>query len=238
MRTALTCLCLCGHVEAEITPGLARSSHERMVRVLAEVAGRTGGEHPYLGDSEARGLEQQLSALPADASVQARSSLNYRLGIALLYLGRERQAIARLEAARSLYTALPERDPAVASELDFRLGLAYLRLGETENCCLRFTPDSCILPIRAGGVHKVEEGSRRAAAHFREVLGDAPPGSRQWMQARWLLNIASMTLGEHPDSLPPDLLIPLEAFRSEEEFPRLLNIAPRLGVDTFGLSGG
>ena len=58
------------------------------------------------------------------------------------------------------------------------------------------------------------------------------------MQARWLLNIASMTLGEHPNSLPPDLLIPLQAFQSEEEFPWLLNIAPPLGVNTFGLSGG
>ena len=234
----LASLFLCSRVEGEITPEQARSSHERMVSTLARVAERTGEEHPYLGSFEARRLEQQLSTLPADASVQTRSSLNYRLGIALLYLGREREAIARLDSARSLYMALPVRDPAVASELDFRLGLAYLRLGETENCCLRFTPDSCILPIRAGGIHKVEEGSRRAAAHFREVLSDAPPGSKQWMQARWLLNIACMTLGEHPQSLPPDLLIPLEAFRSEGEFPRLLNVAPGLGVDTFGLSGG
>ena len=238
MATALASLCLFGQVEAEIPPGLARSSHERMVRALAQVADLTPEGHPYLGSFEARRLEQQLSTLPADASVQTRSSLNYRLGIALLYLGRERQAIARLDSARSLYMALPVRDPAVASELEFRLGLAYLRLGETENCCLRFTTDSCILPIREGGIHKVEEGSRRAGGLFREVLRDAPPGSKQWMQARWLLNIACMTLGEHPQSLPPDLLIPLEAFRSEAEFPRLLNVAPRLGVDTFGLSGG
>ncbi len=235
----LTFLSLCSQVAAEITPAQARSSHERMVRALAEVAERTGDEHPYLGVAEARRLELQLSALPADASGETGSSLNFRLGIALLYLGREREAIARLDSAKSQYMALPDRNPAVASELDFRLGLAYLRLGETENCCLRFTPESCILPIREGGIHKMEEGSRRAAGYFREVLRQAAPrGSKQGMQARWLLNIASMTLGEHPHSLPPDLLIPLQAFQSEAQFPQLQNVAPRLGVNTFGLSGG
>jgi hypothetical protein len=47
-----------------------------------------------------------------------------------------------------------------------------------------------------------------------------------------------MTLGEYPDKVPPQWLIPPSAYESEEAFPRFFNIAKDVGLDRFNLSGG
>jgi hypothetical protein len=71
-----------------------------------------------------------------------------------------------------------------------------------------------------------------------EVLGRTPPDSAMHLRARWLLNIAYMTLGTYPEGVPKEHLIPQQAFESDEPFPRFTNIARRLGVDTFSNAGG
>ena len=64
----------------------------------------------------------------------------------------------------------------VAPKTLHQLGVAYMRLGETQNCCLRNTAESCILPFRAGAIHVQQEGSRRAIESFTEVLRLHPTG--------------------------------------------------------------
>ncbi len=221
-----------------IPPEELRASHQKMLQILKDIAESSAEEHPYLGEARARRFRAQLEALPADVPASHRSPLFFQLGIAELYLGNERQAIDHLTRAYDLFVGAQKSASRAAGELEFRLGLAYLRLGETQNCCLRFTPESCILPIRDGGIHKVEEGSRKAIEYFERALQNTPEGARMHLGTRWLLNIAYMTLGEHPDALPAAYLIPEEAFESEEAFPRLANIAPRLGLNTFSNSGG
>ena len=120
----------------------------------------------------------------------------------------------------------------------YRLGMAYLRLGETQNCCRRETPEACILPIRGGGIHTNREGSTNAIGYFSEVLANSRANSRRHVRAQWLLNLAYMTLGKYPHDVPQRYLIPPDAFESEHEIPRFENIAPRLGLNTFNLSGG
>jgi hypothetical protein len=55
-----------------------------------------------------------------------------------------------------------------------------------------------------------------------------------------MLNIAYMTLGEHPQNVPQQYLIPAEVFRSKFELPRFENIALRAGLGARGpnLAGG
>ena len=120
----------------------------------------------------------------------------------------------------------------------FRLGVAYMRLGETQNCCLRHTPESCILPLRGGAIHTQQEGARKAIDHFTEVLQNSTSDDPLHLASLWLLNIAYMTIGSYPDEIPKPYLIPPKAFESEEDIPRFENIAPRLGLDTFDMSGG
>ena len=123
-------------------------------------------------------------------------------------------------------------------EVVFRLGVANLKFGETRNCCLRNTPESCILPIRGGGIHHEQQGSRNAIALFEEILTDSRPNSVPFLRAQWLLNIAYMTPGEYPDKVPSDYRISPELFASEGDCLPFGNVAGDLNLNTFDLCGG
>ena len=114
------------------------------------------------------------------------------------------------------------------------LAIVYLRLGETQNCVGMHTSDSCILPIRGKGVYQNQESSRKAIELLEEYLGRFPRA----YGARWLLNIANMTIREYPDGVPEQFLIPPDTFASDEPFPRFTDIAPELGLNAFDLAGG
>ncbi|MFQ5791966.1 MAG: FG-GAP-like repeat-containing protein, partial [Acidobacteriota bacterium] len=215
------------------------SGHARMLALLQEVIERAPDEHFYLDDKKARALRARLGALRREAPDLIKWELYLKLGEEEQRLGREQQAIEYLTRA---YRLLPniehELAPGWAVRLRFRLGMAYLRLGETQNCCLRNVPDSCLLPIRSGGIHVQQEASKEAIKYFTEVLETADEGTEPYLSGVWLLNIAYMTIGGSPDGVPPAYLIPPEEFESEESFPRFPNVAQRAGVDTFSLSGG
>jgi hypothetical protein len=71
---------------------------------------------------------------------------------------------------------------------------------------------------------------------FTDYL-DKSPGD---LRVRWLLNIAAMTLGEHPGNVPPRYLIPVAGFRSKVDVGRFENVAGRTGLNSRGpdLAGG
>ena len=212
--------------------------HQAMVELLADLSHMRLEDNNYQGEGEVNRLAASLAQLPASAPAKVRVELYYHLGVAELFLGREREAIDHLREAARMLPELKGASQAFGNEVRFRLGVASLRLAETENCCQRYTPDSCLLPIRRGGVHQLREGSESAIIEFEAVLAATPPDSRMHLSSLWLLNIAYMTLGEHPDNVPSQFLISQEAFESDEGFVRFANIAPRLGLNTFSLSGG
>ena len=213
-------------------------SHRKMVALLEAVRAQNLDENPYQGEGRLRQLEDQLQALPDVAPVQDRIRLHFRLGIAELFLGRERRALDHLANAEEMLAAQHSVPSEVVNEIRFRLGLAWLRLGETQNCVLNPNADHCILPIRPGGVHTLPEGSRQAIPYFQAVLNHTAAEEHLHLSARWLLNIAYMTLGQYPEAVPPAHRIPPKAFESKAAFPRWVNVAPALGLDTFSLSGG
>ena len=213
-------------------------SHQKMVALLAAVRTQNLDENPYQGEGQLRQLEDQLQALPDAAPVQDRIRLHFRLGIAELFLGRERRAIDHLTAAEEMLAGQHSVPAQVVNEIRFRLGLAWLRLGETQNCVLNPNAEHCILPIRPGGFHTLPEGSRHAIPYFQAVLDNTAAEERLRLSARWLLNIAYMTLGQYPEGVPPAHRIPPAAFESQAAFPHWVNVAPALGLDTFSLSGG
>ena len=216
-----------------------QKSHQEMLERIAEIASRTNDENPVLGNQEARTWRDRINQMGETTTKSQAFRANYVLAWLELRLGHEREAIQLLNRAREL---LPENIHEVTSEsfdeLIFALGVAHLRLGETENCCQRNTPDSCILPIRGGGVHTRPEGSQKAIEYFQLVLERTPPRSTLYRRARWLANIAYMTLGKYPQDVPRNALIPPQAFAAEQEFPRFPNIARNAGVDTFSVAGG
>jgi len=88
--------------------------------------------------------------------------------------------------------------------------------------------------IRGTGLHALTRGSRSAIAEFAAVLKDRPDD----LGARWLMNIACMTLGEYPDRVPAGRLIPPKTFASEYDIKRFYDVAPKSGVAIQGHAGG
>lgn len=194
--------------------------------VLLELPSQTAVplDAPWLKSSTAQ--TARLQRLLSGADIYAR-------------LGKERRAIDMFTKA---YKLLPQLSSEVAEDwwsyTRYRLGLSYLRLAETQNCCQQNTPDSCIIPIKGEGIHTRPEGSQNAIKYFTEVLENSDPESAAYMKSKWLLNVAYMTLDGHPDKVPPAYLIPVDAFKSEEQIPEFRNIAAKLGLDTFNNCGG
>ena len=124
--------------------------------------------------------------------------------------------------------------PGTLEELEMDLALAYLRLGEQQNCLGSHTGESCILPIRGGGVHRYQSGSRNAIRVLTHILQRNPAN----FSAGWLLNLAYMTLGEYPAGVPRQWRIPPRVFQSDGNVGHFPNIASDVGLDLQQLSGG
>jgi len=209
--------------------------HQRMLHVLRQIRARTSAENHYLGDAGRQQAESQLAKLPPGAPHVERFRLNCLTSIHDLRLGHTQEAIRHLlEAYRLLPVIRPQVPKEIAEEAILQLAVAHLRLGETENCVHGRTSESCILPIRGRGVHERQTGARKALEYLTVLLQQNP----DHLTARWLLNIASMTVGAYPGQVPRQFLIPPEAFQSDEAFPRFLDVAAAVGLNAVGLAGG
>ena len=110
-----------------------------------------------------------------------------------------------------------------------------MRRGENENCIECRGESSCILPISPAAVHTIPTGSRLAIEHFTEYLRQFPDD----LEVRWLLNLAHMTLGEHPGKVDPKYLISLDRFtQSEFDIGKFRDVGHLLGVNRFNQAGG
>ncbi len=189
---------------------------------------------PYFGLRPLRGLEARLPAVRASADAATLARLLVQISEHRLRVGRQEEARQALAEAR----ALAASDPSIPAGL--RLGVlmqsavAALRQGERANCQADSRPEACILPLRGGGIHRDPEGSRAAIGFLEQVLALRPADA----SARYLLNIAHMTLGTYPDSVPPAYRMPGTWLEPEADIGRFPNVAPQRGVDVWSLAGG
>ena len=184
-----------------------------------------------VNDRRADLFERALQRQPPSME---RLHLRYLFSRELLNAGRESDAIQALEALRAdMPRYLPPGSPQ-AAEATLLKALAHLRTAEAQNCCQANNRDSCLLPIRGEGIHRRREGSTLAVQTLEDLL-DAQPDH---LRARWLLNIAHMTLGSYPDRVPKRHLIPPSVFAAEHPLPRFDNVAADLGLDLLGHAGG
>ncbi|MDG2128067.1 MAG: CRTAC1 family protein [Fuerstiella sp.] len=217
-----------------------------MLSVLGQIAQASRRTHPLLGDEKLRHLRRQVAGLRPDADPFQVVFLQSELGQEELNMDNVEVAIRHLEIALEAFQRVSHPDATVRqrfrNRLLFTVGTAYIRLGETQNCCARYSSDSCIVPIRGDGIHNNETGSRKAIECFLKVLAnpteDRVEKVRVEETARWLLNIAYMTLGEYPAHVPKQYLVPPNFFESDIDFPRFRNVYPDLSLDTNNLSGG
>jgi hypothetical protein len=151
-----------------------------------------------------------------------------------LYEGEFNQAITTLEEARTL----TEEGPAFLQERQqdvlFLLGVASLRRGEVDNCVECACDCSCIFPLAPPAFHQKRQGSTQAMRYFSECLRRDPNDLR----ARWLLNIAAMTLGEYPERVPRAYLLPATVGGPQADVGAFTDIAARVGVTRLNQAGG
>jgi len=184
-----------------------------------------------VNDRRADLLSRQLTgALPFAERVRLRLTLTAEL----VNAGRVEAALAMLQA---LEGDVRTNDPGGWRQYQGRLrmleAVASLRLAEDQNCHLA-ARDACLAPISRQGVHVRREGATRAARALDEILRLEPDNLR----ARWLLNIAHMTLGTYPDGVPVRQRIPPAAFGAAFPLPRFDNVAAEAGLGLYALSGG
>src|SRR5438552_12902406 len=184
-------------------------------------------------DHEAHALEEFLarSDLSDDDRIQA---LLDKARIAN-YDGKPRQAYQFLHELRSLVQGKDTAAEKWLYTIIYYQGVTALRCGETENCVLCRGESSCILPISAAAVHTDPRGSRQAIGHFTEYLEQFPDD----LAVCWLLNLAHMTLDEHPAKVDPRYLISLERFRKTEfDIGKFRDVGGLVGVSRLNQAGG
>lgn len=175
-----------------------------------------------------------LLAQKPPEDVSARQDYELKLAFNLLTAGRTQEAVQRFETIEAGLSQAQVQAPEFLADIRLLLGLSWLRLGEQTNCIQRHSANACILPIQREGVHLDSTGSRHATEVFRRILDDDPSK----LTARWMLNIAYMTLGEYPNGVPPAYLIPEAMYAADYDIGRFPDIAPDLGLDVFGNAGG
>ena len=209
-------------------------SHEQMIAALEKVRQRSLVEDPYFQTQRIKDESRELAELPPVGSDRRRFELHVSQADDYRRIGQNDLAIEHIRQAEEIVQRFGVTLTAEEQEtLTYENGVTFLRKGETENCLHCVSGESCILPIRGAGIHEQRTGSRAAMVYFQQVLRQSPNHGR----ARWLLNVAAMTLGEFPDAVPESMRLPVERFRSNVTFPRFHEIGRNVGLRIIDCGG-
>lgn len=228
--TLVSLLCGCGGSSVHES-GPHRGSAQ-MIRLLAKIAEDNGTKGDvFRNDRLARNLE--TSELSEDPLKRVPAVFNR--AVQYLLAGRTNEAIELLFRINQEIEGNPAPfSEPLARKVAETLAVAYLRQGEQNNCLAMHNPRACIFPIQGDGIHQDRRGSSAAVTRYLALL-EKDPGS---LKARWLLNLAYMTLGRYPHDVPEQWLIAPEAFRSDYEIPSFHDVAMATGSAVRGLAGG
>ena len=205
----------------------------KMVAILQEML-RTADPAKNIFLSEQRAARLGLAKASATSPAQA-ASFQMQYGMELLRAGLSEPALHEFMALDESSRTNGQTMVAKArSALDIQIALSYLRMGEQLNCLSNHNADSCLFPLKGGGIHLYQDNARQAIQVLSEHLQHFPAD----LGGRWLLNIAHMTVGEYPAKVSPQWLIPPEKFASEYPMPRFPDGAAAAGLDRENLAGG
>jgi tetratricopeptide (TPR) repeat protein len=180
-------------------------------------------------------LETYLA--PANAvALAGRAPLDVmqlHVGLAQLaaYEGRMADSIAGLQRARAI-AATDVKD--AVPRADESLGIACLHKAEMDSGLQAQPGDTCLLAVHPRQPLRQPAEARAAIDYFQRYLSVKPDD----LEVRWLLNLAYMEIGDYPDKVPPQYLIPATAFQSKEDIGRFRDVAALAGLVHVGSAGG
>jgi hypothetical protein len=227
----LALFCFFFSAPAESQTNYLAPGTRKMARLLEEIAQKTDPmENRFLNIERSKMLRVRLAAT---TNLQEKLEVHSTLCQEILNAGQSQEAFAELER----FEGVLKQNNMLGTDKSWLRTLqavALLRLGEQENCLTNHNIESCLFPIQGAGVHKIQRGSRSAVTVLTNYLAETPAD----LTARWLLNIAAMTLGEHPDKVPKQWLIPASTYASDYDIKHFRDVSPGLGLDFDGLAGG
>jgi hypothetical protein len=202
-----------------------QSSHQQMITLLQQLSKRN---HSVLNP-----FHPEVKVAYYDSIINAnKGAVNMRVfpskAALSLQTGEEQKSVDMYEAL------LKKTDFMSVADMMPDVGIAYMRLGERSNCMLNHTGASCVFPIKNEGVHRLQTGSQKAIETYQAILRANPRD----VESKWLLNIAYMTLGEYPESVPKEFLIPGLAKADAHPVKPFTDVAPDLGVGINSRAGG
>ena len=211
-------------------------SHERMLVTLKAVDKQAQQDHPFLGLRPLKMAELAVQTTSPGAPAWDRSVMHGIYGQQLLRAGRTKEALAQMQLSLDLVESLGGAVPSdVKQQIYYLFGVAYLRDAETVNCVHCINGERCLFPISGEGVHDDKSSSQGAVKHFEKALEMKSDD----LKARWLLNVAYMTLGEHPQKVPPTYLIdPAKFYGGQSPVGEFTNMASQLKINVKGCAGG
>ena len=167
----------------------------------------------------------------------------------LLHAGHTRPALEQLLFVDRTLEGIPaEPFPGLRRSIEELIGVAFLRLG-AELACPAGGPAAgsveatlerspcwpAVPPAAPAAVSDSARAALNAAVGWHLSLLRLRPDD---LRARWLLNLAAMTAGSWPDSVPPPYRLTAAEVGGSGEFPAFEDVAPRAGLDAVSLSGG
>ena len=173
---------------------------------------------------------RELLKRPLDRrkELQAR----YDLSEHLLVAGESADAVRELDNLSAAIREKNDQDPAFQRDCDELLAMAYLRVGEQQNCLTNHNAESCVYPLRGGGVHTDRRAAMSAMSAFTGLLEKNPRD----LASRWLLNIAAMAAGVPAPA--KWLIAPAGILPNEYPLPSFGDVASAAGVATRTHAGG
>lgn len=229
-------MCL-GLIAGGCVPGVSAAENRaagtvKMAALLERLAERANPMgNPFLSRQRAAAMEANLRANPTLTNQPASI---FNLAVELLNAGRNLEALEKFRQVETMDRTAGSIEAANDINVRLNQALCHLREAEFRNCLSNHNADSCLLPIRGGGIHAWTDGSRRAIGVLTNLLRDHP----ETLAGRWLLNVAAMTVGEYPDGVPAAWRIPPSVFASDYDIKRFVDVAGPAGLAVNELSGG
>ena len=179
-------------------------------------------------------LRNYFAQIKRPLDPRSRIILRAQRAYRLLVYGKDQEAAREFLITKTLAARSGLLDRHFLRAVRECLAIAYLRAAEKANH-VDHDEDVCVLLLSDfSGGYKNQRWSRAAIKEYQEILTETPDD----LTARWLLNIAYMTIGEYPARVPKAWLIPPEYFKSDYQIKRFRDVAPQLGLDVVGRAGG
>ncbi|MFM7554045.1 MAG: hypothetical protein ACKPAH_01910, partial [Verrucomicrobiota bacterium] len=108
-------------------------------------------------------VEAFQRALRSNPEPERELEVRYQLATELLQVNRLEEALEQIRRVRSTAKAL-EMPLMEANDINLSLreALCHLRRGELANCLSNHNADSCLMPLRGGGIYRTRDDSLMA----------------------------------------------------------------------------